>query len=114
MVEYWTNWVNKYPIFSIDDGLHEDDWASWTKLTKALGSKVQLVGDDLVRNKYKKTSARYRRRSGQLYPYKSKSDRITTETIDAVNLATRNGFTSVMSHRLRETEDTTIGARSLQ
>ncbi|MBK6666914.1 MAG: phosphopyruvate hydratase [Saprospiraceae bacterium] len=108
MVEYWAGWVNKYPIFSIEDGLHEDDWAYWSKLTKALGDRVQLVGDDLF-----VTNTRRLQRGIDEYAANSILVKVNqigslTETIDAVNLATRNGFTSVMSHRSGETEDTTI------
>ncbi|MEY3420548.1 MAG: hypothetical protein RIR48_833, partial [Bacteroidota bacterium] len=108
MVEYWTNWVNKYPIFSIEDGLHEDDWASWTKLTKALGSKVQLVGDDLFVTNTKRLQRGIEEEAANSILIKVNQIGSLTETIDAVNLATRNGFTSVMSHRSGETEDTTI------
>ena len=108
MVEYWTNWVNKYPIFSIEDGLHEDDWASWTKLTKALGSKVQLVGDDLFVTNTKRLQRGIEEDAANSILVKVNQIGSLTETIDAVNLATRNGFTSVMSHRSGETEDTTI------
>jgi len=108
MVEYWAGWVNKYPIFSIEDGLHEDDWAYWSKLTKALDDRVQLVGDDLF-----VTNTRRLQRGIDEYAANSILVKVNqigslTETIDAVNLATRNGFTSVMSHRSGETEDTTI------
>ena len=108
MVEYWTNWVNKYPIFSIEDGLHEDDWASWTKLTKALGSRVQLVGDDLFVTNTKRLQRGIEEDAANSILVKVNQIGSLTETIDAVNLATRNGFTSVMSHRSGETEDTTI------
>jgi enolase len=108
MVEYWTNWVNKYPIFSIEDGLHEDDWASWSKLTKALGSKVQLVGDDLFVTNTKRLQRGIEEEAANSILVKVNQIGSLTETIDAVNLATRNGFTSVMSHRSGETEDTTI------
>lgn len=108
MVDYWTNWVNKYPIFSIEDGLHEDDWAHWTKLTKALGSKVQLVGDDLFVTNTKRLQRGIEEGAANSILVKVNQIGSLTETIDAVNLATRNGFTSVMSHRSGETEDTTI------
>jgi enolase len=108
MVEYWTGWVNKYPIFSIEDGLHEDDWASWTKLNKALGSRVQLVGDDLFVTNTKRLQRGIEQEAANSILVKVNQIGSLTETIDAVNLATRNGFTSVMSHRSGETEDTTI------
>ncbi|MBK8349619.1 MAG: phosphopyruvate hydratase [Saprospiraceae bacterium] len=108
MVDYWAGWVNKYPIFSIEDGLHEDDWASWSKLTKALGNQVQLVGDDLFVTNTKRLQRGIEEEAANSILVKVNQIGSLTETIDAVNLATRNGFTSVMSHRSGETEDTTI------
>mgnify|MGYP001364673910 FL=1 len=108
MVDYWTGWVNNYPIFSIEDGLHEDDWASWTKLNKTLGSRVQLVGDDLFVTNTKRLQRGIEQEAANSILVKVNQIGSLTETIDAVNLATRNGFTSVMSHRSGETEDTTI------
>jgi enolase len=108
MVDYWAGWVNKYPIFSIEDGLHEDDWASWAKLTKTLGNRVQLVGDDLFVTNTKRLQRGIEEESANSILIKVNQIGSLTETIDAVNLATRNGFTSVMSHRSGETEDTTI------
>ena len=108
MVDYWTGWVNNYPIFSIEDGLHEDDWASWTKLNKTLGSRVQLVGDDLFVTNTKRLQRGIDQEAANSILVKVNQIGSLTETIDAVNLATRNGFTSVMSHRSGETEDTTI------
>lgn len=108
MVDYWASWVNKYPIFSIEDGLHEDDWDSWAKLTRTLGDKVQLVGDDLFVTNTKRLQRGIEEASANSILIKVNQIGSLTETIDAVNLATRNGFTSVMSHRSGETEDTTI------
>lgn len=108
MVEYWASWVSKYPIFSIEDGLHEDDWDHWTKLTKILGDKVQLVGDDLFVTNTKRLQKGIELEAANSILVKVNQIGSLTETIDAVNLATRNGFTSVMSHRSGETEDTTI------
>jgi len=108
MVDYWTGWVNNYPIFSIEDGLHEDDWANWTKLNKTLGSRVQLVGDDLFVTNTKRLQRGIEQEAANSILVKVNQIGSLTETIDAVNLATRNGFTSVMSHRSGETEDTTI------
>jgi enolase len=108
MVDYWAGWVNKYPIFSIEDGLHEDDWASWVKLNKAIGDKVQLVGDDLFVTNTKRLQRGIEEAAANSILIKVNQIGSLTETIDAVNLATRNGFTSVMSHRSGETEDTTI------
>jgi len=108
MIDYWAGWVNKYPIFSIEDGLHEDDWAGWVKLTKALGDKVQLVGDDLFVTNTRRLQQGIETSAANSILIKVNQIGSLTETIDAVNLATRNGFTSVMSHRSGETEDTTI------
>lgn len=108
MVGYWASWVDKYPIFSIEDGLHEDDWSGWSKMTKALGSKIQIVGDDLFVTNTKRLQKGIETEAANSILIKVNQIGSITETIDAVNLATRNGFTSVMSHRSGETEDTTI------
>lgn len=108
MIDYWAGWVNKYPIFSIEDGLHEDDWDGWIKLNKALGHKVQLVGDDLFVTNTSRLQRGIESEAANSILIKVNQIGSLTETIDAVNLATRNGFTSVMSHRSGETEDTTI------
>ncbi|KXK39039.1 MAG: phosphopyruvate hydratase [Saprospiraceae bacterium] len=108
MIDFWANWARKYPIFSIEDGLHEDDWDNWVKLTKALGRKVQLVGDDLFVTNTKRLQRGIESGAGNSILIKVNQIGTLTETIDAVNMATRNGFTSVMSHRSGETEDTTI------
>lgn len=108
MVDYWSDWCNKYPILSIEDGLYEDDWQGWTDLTKALGNRVQLVGDDL----FVTNSARLQRGidSGAANSILVKVNQIgtLTETIEAVQKAHKNGYTAVMSHRSGETEDSTI------
>jgi enolase len=108
MVAYWTDWVNKYPIISIEDGMAEEDWDGWKKLTDALGNKVQLVGDDLF-----VTNTKILKRgidNGVANSILIKVDQIgtVTETINAVQLAQTNGYTTIMSHRSGETEDTTI------
>ncbi len=108
MVSYWTDWVNKYPIFSIEDGLHEDDWAGWQQLTAAIGNRTQLVGDDLFVTNVERLRRGIAEQSANSILIKVNQIGSLTETIDAVSLATRNGFTSVMSHRSGETEDTTI------
>ena len=108
MITYWKSWVNKYPIISIEDGLHEDDWSGWQKLTKEIGSSVQIVGDDLFVTNTKRLQKGIDADAGNSILIKVNQIGSLTETIDAVNLATRNGFTSVMSHRSGETEDTTI------
>jgi enolase len=108
MVEFWKTWVNRYPLISIEDGLHEDDWSGWQKLTKEIGSKVQIVGDDLFVTNTKRLQKGIDTDAANSILIKVNQIGSLTETIDAVNLATRNGFTSVMSHRSGETEDTTI------
>ncbi|MEM9836288.1 MAG: phosphopyruvate hydratase [Bacteroidota bacterium] len=108
MVAYWADWVEKYPIISIEDGLDEDDWASWNKLTSAVGDKVQLVGDDLFVTNTKRLSRGIEESSANSILIKVNQIGSLTETIEAVNMAHRASFTSVMSHRSGETEDTTI------
>jgi enolase len=108
MIAYWQEWCNNYPILSIEDGLHEDDWETWVKLTSALGSKTQLVGDDLYVTNVKRLQKGIDLNASNSILIKVNQIGSLTETIDSVQLATRNGFTSVMSHRSGETEDTTI------
>jgi len=108
MIGYWESWVNKYPICSIEDGLAEDDWATWQKLTHAIGNKVQLVGDDLFVTNTLRLQQGIDAKSANSILIKVNQIGSLTETINAVNLANRNGFTAVMSHRSGETEDTTI------
>jgi enolase len=108
MVAYWTEWVNKYPIISIEDGCAEDDWKGWAELTQAIGSKCQLVGDDLFVTNVKRLSKGIKENIANSILVKVNQIGTLTETIDAVNMATRNGYTNIMSHRSGETEDTTI------
>jgi enolase len=108
MISYWKEWVDNYPIVSIEDGLHEDDWEHWVKLNKALGQKVQLVGDDLFVTNTKRLQRGIEMEAANSILIKVNQIGSLTETIDSVQLATRNGFTSVMSHRSGETEDVTI------
>ncbi len=108
MVDYWADWVNKYPIFSIEDGLDEDDWDGWVNLNKKLGSKCQLVGDDLFVTNSTRLQKGIDLGAANSILIKVNQIGSLSETIDSVNLATRNSFTSVMSHRSGETEDTTI------
>ena len=108
MVAYWKEWCDRYPILSIEDGLHEDDWSAWSELTKALGGRVQLVGDDLFVTNTERLQRGIDEDAANSILIKVNQIGSLTETIDAVNLATRNAFTSVMSHRSGETEDTTI------
>jgi len=108
MVSLWTDWVNKYPIISIEDGLDEDDWDGWKSLTSSIGDKCQLVGDDLFVTNVKRLQRGIEEKSANSILIKVNQIGSLSETIDAVSLATRNKFTSVMSHRSGETEDTTI------
>jgi enolase len=108
MVSYWKEWTEKYPILSIEDGLAEDDWKGWAELTKAIGDKVQLVGDDLFVTNSKRLAKGIEKGIANSILVKVNQIGSLTETIDAVNLATRNSYTNIMSHRSGETEDTTI------
>jgi enolase len=108
MVGFWADWCKKYPIVSIEDGLAEDDWAGWKQVTEQLGSKVQLVGDDLFVTNTKRLSRGIEEGIANSILVKVNQIGSLTETIEAVQMATRNGFTSVMSHRSGETEDSTI------
>jgi enolase len=108
MVAYWKNWADKYPIFSIEDGLYEDDWSGWKELNKAIGDRVQLVGDDLFVTNVNRLRRGIDEGCANSILIKVNQIGSLTETIEAVRLATRNAFTTVMSHRSGETEDTTI------
>ena len=108
MVQFWVDWVNKYPIISIEDGLAEDDWSGWKLLTEAIGNSVQLVGDDLFVTNTKRLSRGIEENTANSILVKVNQIGTLTETIEAVQMATRNGYTSVMSHRSGETEDSTI------
>ena len=108
MAEYWTNWTKKYPIISIEDGLAEDDWAGWKALTENVGKSVQLVGDDLFVTNVKRLQQGIDKGVGNAILIKVNQIGSLTETIDAVNLAKRNSYKSIMSHRSGETEDNTI------
>ncbi|MFT4971825.1 MAG: enolase, partial [Saprospiraceae bacterium] len=108
MVDYWKGWVDNYPILSIEDGLDEDDWKAWEKLTSAVGNRCQLVGDDLYVTNTKRLQRGIDMGASNSILIKVNQIGTLTETVEAVNLATRNGFTSVMSHRSGETEDVTI------
>ena len=108
MVSFWKDWVNKYPIISIEDGLDEDDWDAWQALTSKIGKKTQLVGDDLFVTNVKRLSKGLQNNVANSILIKVNQIGTLTETIDAVRLAQNNSYTSVMSHRSGETEDTTI------
>ncbi|MCG8410486.1 MAG: phosphopyruvate hydratase [Bacteroidales bacterium] len=108
MVNYWKSWTEKYPILSIEDGLDEDDWAGWNELTKAIGNKVQLVGDDLFVTNVKRLSKGIQEGVGNSILIKVNQIGTLTETINSVRMATESSYTSIISHRSGETEDTTI------
>jgi enolase len=108
LVAYWKEWTSKYPILSIEDGLAEDDWDGWKLLTEAIGDKVQLVGDDLFVTNVKRLQMGIDQKVANSILVKVNQIGSLTETINTVNLATRNSYTNIMSHRSGETEDTTI------
>jgi len=108
MVDFWTEWRNKYPIVSIEDGLDEDDWSGWKALTDAIGDKTQIVGDDLFVTNTERLAKGIETETANSILIKVNQIGSLSETIDAVNMATKNSYTSVMSHRSGETEDTTI------
>jgi enolase len=108
MIALWERWCKKWPIRSIEDGLAEDDWAGWKSLTQSLGGKVQLVGDDLFVTNPAFLRRGIEQRCGNAILVKVNQIGTLTETFDAVNMATRNGYRAILSHRSGETEDTTI------
>ena len=108
MVDYWKNWVNKYPIISIEDGMAEDDWNGWKLLTDTIGDRCQLVGDDLFVTNVKRLQEGIDKHVANSILIKVNQIGTLTETIDAISLAYRNGYTAIASHRSGETEDTTI------
>ena len=108
MVDFWKDWTNKYPIASIEDGLDEDDWDGWKLATQELGDKVQLVGDDLFVTNTKRLARGINEGIANSILVKVNQIGSLSETIEAVQMATKNSYTSVMSHRSGETEDSTI------
>ena len=108
MIDLWVALVAKYPIVSIEDGLSEDDWAGWKKLTAKLGDKIQLVGDDLYVTNTERLKRGIAEKCGNSILVKVNQIGTLTETLDAVQMAMRNKFTAILSHRSGETEDTTI------
>ncbi|MDA9345091.1 phosphopyruvate hydratase [Flavobacteriales bacterium] len=108
MVDYWVDWTRKYPILSIEDGLDEDDWDAWKNLTNKIGDKVQLVGDDLFVTNVDRLGRGIENNIANSILIKVNQIGTLTETINAVQMAQKNSYTSVMSHRSGETEDTTI------
>jgi len=108
LVKYWEKWVNQYPIASIEDGMAEDDWEGWANLTKAVGKKCQLVGDDLFVTNVTRLQTGIDKSIANGLLVKVNQIGTVTETINAVTLAQHNGYNTIMSHRSGETEDTTI------
>ena len=108
MVSYWEDWCKRYPIIPIEDGCAEDDWDGWKMMTESLGEKVQLVGDDLFVTNVNRLAKGINEGIANSILVKVNQIGTLTETIDAVNMAHRAGYTSIMSHRSGETEDTTI------
>jgi enolase len=108
MVDFWANWVKNYPIVSIEDGMAEDDWKGWKLLTDKLGSKIQLVGDDLFVTNVTRLQQGIDKGVGNALLVKVNQIGTITETINAVTMAQHNGYNTIMSHRSGETEDTTI------
>jgi enolase len=108
MVDYWAKWVEKYPIRSLEDGLAEGDWAGWKLLTERLGDKIQLVGDDLFVTNVKFLEKGIKTNTANSILVKVNQIGTLSETFDAVNMATRAGYSAVLSHRSGETEDSTI------
>jgi enolase len=108
MVEFWDDWLSNYPITSIEDGLAEDDWEGWTKLTAALGERTQLVGDDLFVTNPLILKEGIEKAAANAILIKVNQIGTLTETLEAIEMATAAGYASVVSHRSGETEDTTI------
>jgi enolase len=108
MVRFWADWINRYPIVSLEDGLAEDDWAGWQMLTRELGARIQLVGDDLFVTNPKRLERGIREHAGNSILIKLNQIGTLSETLETIEMARAAGFTFVVSHRSGETEDTTI------
>jgi enolase len=108
LVDFWAEWASRYPIVSLEDGLAEDDWDGWARLTERLGDRLQLVGDDLLVTSTERLERAIRERAGNAILIKPNQIGTLSETIEAVELAQRAGWRAVISHRSGETEDTTI------
>nr|HPM25218.1 phosphopyruvate hydratase [Phycisphaerae bacterium] len=108
LIDLWATWCRKYPIRSIEDGMAEDDWAGWAKMTAKLGDQIQIVGDDLFVTNVQYLERGIREHSANAILVKVNQIGSLTETLATVNLAMRNSFAAVISHRSGETEDTTI------
>jgi enolase len=108
LVKFWEGWVKKYPIISIEDGMAEDDWSGWKKITEVLGDKVQLVGDDLFVTNVERLQKGIDSKTANALLVKVNQIGTLTETINAVTMAQHHNYNTIMSHRSGETEDTTI------
>ncbi len=108
MVKYWATWINKYPIVSLEDGFAEDDWNGWKLFTDEVGGKIQLVGDDLFVTNVKRLQKGIETKTANSILIKVNQIGTVTETLDSIELGRRNGYTSVISHRSGESEDTFI------
>jgi enolase len=108
LIDFWADWVERYPIVSIEDGLAEDDWEGWAALTERIGDRVQLVGDDLLVTNTRRLERAIRERAANSILIKLNQIGTLTETVEAVEMAHRAGWTAIISHRSGETEDTTI------
>jgi enolase len=108
MVEFWRGWVEEYPILSIEDAMAEDDWDGWVALTDALGERVQIVGDDLFVTNTERLRRGIEQGAGNAILIKLNQIGTLTETLEAIDLAHKHGYASIVSHRSGETEDTTI------
>jgi enolase len=108
MADYYANWVKKYPIISIEDGMAEDDWEGWQSITDKLGNKIQLVGDDLFVTNTKRLMMGIEKKIANSILIKLNQIGTVTETLDCIEMAHKAGYTTVISHRSGETEDSTI------
>ena len=108
LIDLWADWVDRYPIVSIEDGLAEDDWAGWVELTRRLGDRVQLVGDDLLVTNTERIGRAIEEEAANAVLVKLNQIGTLSETIEAIELARRAGWAAIVSHRSGETEDTTI------
>jgi enolase len=113
MVHFWKNWVDRYPVISIEDGMAEDDWDGWKLMTQEVGDRIQLVGDDLFVTNVERLKKGIDLGIANSILIKLNQIGTLTETIDAVEMAHRNAYTAVISHRSGETEDTTIADLSV-
>ena len=108
MIDFYSRWVSKYPIVSIEDGLAEDDWDGWRGLTDKLGAKIQIVGDDLFVTNVERLKIGIQKKVANSVLIKVNQIGTLSETLDTIELARKHGYTAVVSHRSGETEDTTI------